>query len=400
MNFLSLIRCFCQLLDTIPPDVSSTQLIITQVVAYYDKCYDWYKTLVKRPQMQVEEEVRYLKTAAVMVEEEDIRNIVLSIWTSSSPEQQAEFFTREVQALIAKTNETHLEPFDIISDRRSVKALCLIYCSMHWLVTQLIQLRRVMPKEDSSHHESSRPRHARKWSQLDPHATEEGTSTYLPMTQETVEAFDRVLASIHALGDTALMTLHVDIRLGVIHMLSRTLRGTYILAQPAQDPDPSILSLNADLVSFADELSTYLPPLARNFVKDGLSFLIDTFLVSSAVHISQGMNENGCRRMQLNILVLSQNLKTIETSSADRSIELERSARFFDLFMEGADSVVEKAKDRGGEGLDGFSLEELKGLLELWYRDGTESTAREVQVKSRRELGDRLLILSECLWNR
>ena len=32
--------------------------------------------------------------------------------------------------LISKTNETPLDPFDIISDRRSVTALCLIYSSM------------------------------------------------------------------------------------------------------------------------------------------------------------------------------------------------------------------------------------------------------------------------------
>lgn len=112
------------------------------------------------------------------------------------------------------------------------------------------------------------------------------------------------------------------------------------------------------------------------------------------------MNEHGCGRMQLNILVLSQNLKSIEPSEQGRSIELDRSARFFDLFMAGADAVVSKARDRGGEGLEGFSLEELKTLVELWYREGTESGTREVQVKSRRELGDKLLVLSECLWNR
>ncbi len=32
--------------------------------------------------------------------------------------------------LIAKTNEKPLDPFDIISDRRSVTALCLMYSSM------------------------------------------------------------------------------------------------------------------------------------------------------------------------------------------------------------------------------------------------------------------------------
>ena len=220
------------------------------------------------------------------------------------------------------------------------------------------------------------------------------------MTQETVEAFDSILASMRALAATALLTLHIDIRLGVIHMLTRTLHAPYLLAQQAQDADPSILSLNADLLSFADNLSTHLNTSAQHFITNGLSLLIDTLLVSNASQITAGMNDHGCSRMHLNILVLSQNLKSIQTNSDGHSNDLDRSTRFYNLFMEGADSIAERAKDRGGEGLEGFDLEELKALVELWYRDGIESGAREVQVKSRRELSDNLLVLSECLWNR
>ena len=37
---------------------------------------------------------------------------------------------QEVKLLIARTNETPVEPYDIVSDRRSVTALCLLYTSM------------------------------------------------------------------------------------------------------------------------------------------------------------------------------------------------------------------------------------------------------------------------------
>ena len=220
------------------------------------------------------------------------------------------------------------------------------------------------------------------------------------MTQETAEAFDSILASMRTLAITALVTLHIDIRLGVIHMLTRTLHAPYLLAQQAQDPDPSILSLNADLLSFADNLATHLDTSAQHFITNGLALLIDTLLVSNAFQITAGMNDHGCSRMQLNISVLSRNLKSIQTSSDGYSNDLARSTHFYNLFMEGADSILERAKDRGGEGLEAYDLEELKALVELWYKDGLESGAREVQVKSRRELGDKLLVLSECLWNR
>lgn len=371
------------------------------MVAYYDRCCEWYKALVKRPQTQVQDEVRFLKTAAAIAEGGEVRNLVESIWTNATSENQEDPIQKEAQMLIAKTNESPLDPFDIISDRRSVTALCLMYSSMQWLAIQIQQLRRIMPERKHSQHDSTKSKHNRQWSQFNSaRSKDENTPVYLPMTQEIVEAFDSILSSIRTLGLTALLTLHIDIRLGVIHMLNRTLHAHYLLAQPAQDPDPSILSLNADLLSFADTVSTHLTTPAQNFITKGLAQLIDTLLVTNASHITSGMNEHGCGRMQLNILVLSQNLKSIEPSADNHSIELERSARFFDLFMEGADSVVEKARDRGGEGLEDFNLEELKALVELWYREGTESGAREVQVKSRRELGDRLLVLSECLWNK
>lgn len=220
------------------------------------------------------------------------------------------------------------------------------------------------------------------------------------MTQETAEAFDSILTSMRTLAITALVTLHIDIRLGVIHMLTRTLHAPYLLAQRAQDPDPSILSLNTDLLSFADNLAIHLDTSAQHFITNGLALLIDTMLVSNAFQITAGMNDHGCSRMQLNISVLSRNLKSIQTSSDDYSNDLAHSTHFYNLFMEGADSILERAKDRGGEGLEAYDLEELKALVELWYKDGLESGAREVQVKSRRELGDKLLVLSECLWNR
>lgn len=288
-----------------------------------------------------------------------------------------------------------------LTNRRGFRGTQLTESMQQWLAIQLQQLRRIVPETSRLHRDSSKPQHTRQLSLLtSPQQIDSNTPAYLPMTQETVEAFDSILASMRTLAVTALLTLHIDIRLGVIHMLTRTLHAPYLLAQRAQDPDPSILSLNTDLLSFADNLSTHLDASAQQFVTNGLGLLIDTLLVSNAFQITAGMNDHGCGRMHLNILVLSQNLKSVQTSGDDHDSELDRSARFYNLFMEGADSIVERAKDHGGEGLEGFDLEELKALVELWYKDSTENGAREVQIKSRRELGDKLLVLSECLWNR
>lgn len=183
-------------------------------------------------------------------------------------------------------------------------------------------------------------------------------------------------------------------------MLTRALRSPYLLPQPAQDPDPTVLTLNADLVSFDDTLTTHLPNREHRFITSNLALFVDSVLVRNAAMVGT-MNRNGCVRMQMNVLVLQQNLKAVE---GEGDVSLSRSARFFEFFMEGAEGVVQRARDassaneHGGNEL-GFSLEEVKVLVELCYSEGLRSSQREVAVQAKRGLSEHLLVLSEVLWN-
>lgn len=247
------------------------------------------------------------------------------------------------------------------------------------------------------------------------------------------------------LATTALLTLQLDVRAGIIHMLTRTLSSPYLLPHSATDPDPSVLTLNTDLLSLDNTLTTHLPDAEHTFIMTGLTKLVDTFLVRNAGRIA-AMNMNGCGRMQLNILVLQQNLKAVETK---REVALSRSTAFFDLFIEGAEGVVARAKLAGqrgvstkqnggdispekekgsegdgqnvgqngvgedskkkeagnvastslGPGLSFFSLEEMKVLLALCYSEGLRSNKREVVVQAKRGLNEHMLALSEFLWD-
>lgn len=76
--------------------------------------------------------------------------------------------------------------------------------------------------------------------------------------------------------------------------------------------------------------------------------------------------------------------------------------------MQGAEKVVQKARDAAASAATevsndvaelGFSLEELKVLVELCYSEGLRSTQREIAVQAKRGMSDHLLVLSEVLWN-
>ena len=280
---------------------------------------------------------------------------------------------------------------------------------------------------------------------------------YLPLNPETASAFDTTLQSLRDLASNALFALHVDIRCGVIHMLTRTMAGPnppatshnsepttpspdantnwwHIINNQPTASSPTVLELNNDLIAFDTNISVYLGPAERWFITSGLARFIDRAFVSCTRHIG-AMNENGALRLQLDVLVLQQNLKNIivmhpdfttneepptSTQSQPESqtpepIALPRSAKFLDWFLEGATQALAYAKDEkelfaadapralaAGNG-EPFTYDELRVLVDLCFSDvlrgprGAES--REDFMAAKKASADALLELNEVMWD-
>lgn len=261
---------------------------------------------------------------------------------------------------------------------------------------------------------------------------------YLPLNPVTATAFDTTLQSLRSLAGTALFTLHIDIRCGVIHMLTKTMTGPE--PQPIRDPvpntpspdlnvnwwhillnqpttaSPTVLQLNNDLIAFDTSVSSYLAPEERWFIASGLARLIDRVFVSCTRYIG-AMNENGALRLQLDVLVLQQNLKNIiidPTGQEPREVvALPRSAKFLDWFLEGAEKALDYAKEEkeayaenGNKtaGIDEpLTYDELKGLVELCFSEilrgprGAEN--REDFMAAKKASAEAMLRLNEVMWD-
>lgn len=172
----------------------------------------------------------------------------------------------------------------------------------------------------------------------------------------------------------------------------------YLLDQEVREPDPQILSLNLELVLFDDTIVRYLRDKEVAFIRTGLGLLINNYLVSNA-RLASPMNAMGCGRMQLNILVLQQNLKNVE-----EGVDLARAANYFALFDGGPDAIVEKAKEDkdkeagSGAAAESFTYDELKALMELCFSEGMSNRERGIASAAKRQLDDKLLGLSEHMW--
>lgn len=220
-------------------------------------------------------------------------------------------------------------------------------------------------------------------------------------------SFDKIVEAYEELAGTVLLTLHAEVRCRIIHSLSISLSpatAPYVLPpdQEIKEPDPEILSLNSELVAYDETLVRFLRRDAEiAFVRTGLGLLVNSYLVANALK-TQPMNQRGCERIQLNILVLQQNLKNVEAG-----VDLTRAADYFSLFTQGPDGIVERAKrdaaaskGEGGEGHGGpkFSYDELKALMELCYSEQLANPERGIAAAAKRQMGEKVLALSEYMW--
>ena len=468
--FMTLIRSFSDMLSSIPQDQMFTQLIINQLVTYYDKCFGFYKAIVSRvattPNLNIS--TLTLKSAAAFAEKGDIRDASVDILQvinkgSSAPE----LITKEVQLLQTATKAAPISSFDIISDPKSVYQLSLLHNSMQWLSAALSQLRHVDSTTTKGHSRNpSKIQNVRRWTLVQnlkaPSQGHAAPLVFLPLNTETVIPFDNTLSSFRTLAQTSLITLHLDIRCGIMHQLSRVLRGPDLLNSPTATTSPGaepvltpsqridsstlppissnaypfvlqtppssasllILQLNSDLISFESNISSYLGPRERRFVLSGLSRLVDKLMVTGADNVLV-MNANGAEKMRVDAMVVQQNLRGLLASVAstsdggqatddlskglgisstdgirDDDALLSSTQQYYTLFLSGPDEIINYIKEAKSSGREvGYTYDELRTLIELCYSEKLRGDDREESVKARKRMGEVLLSLGEGMWD-
>ena len=212
--------------------------------------------------------------------------------------------------------------------------------------------------------------------------------------------FDGIVSSYEELAATALLTLHMEVRCRIVHSLRIALSpdvAPYLLDQEVTEPDPQILSLNSELASLDETVVGYLRDKEIAFFRTGLGLLINNYLVGNA-WMTSPMNEKGCGRMQLNILVLQQNLKNVE-----EGVDLARASNYYSLFEKGADAIISKAKEiqevetgiEPPDPTETFSFDELKALVELSFSERVSNKERGIATAGKRQLEEKLEELNQ-----
>jgi exocyst complex component 4 len=268
VKFFAVITAFCRMLDSLPHDQQFSQLIINQMVTYYDKCCGWYKALVSRAQPNPKTGKR-VKMAAAMTEDGEIKDLVSALLRSNGVETQ-ELINKESALLIKSSDDASINEADILSDRRNISALCLLFTSMRWIAGKAAHLRHISNQAvDSSRRESGRHQKSLRWTLITTAEKQlEAGRVYLPLTPDSAKAFDSVVGSYQDLAETVLHTLHVEIRCHIIYHINRSMDRTFLLNSELNDPDPEVLALNSDVVGFDEEVVSHLQESQQTYASD------------------------------------------------------------------------------------------------------------------------------------
>lgn len=348
VRFFEILEGVCKMLDALPHEQSFSQLVIAQMRSYYDRCYNWSKGLLQRAQMTQDETPR-MRLAADLATKGAVHQTVVDLMSSTDEDKVPVLVADESTALLNQSLERQIEESDLIHDRKALGALCVLHTSMKWLATRSKALEYISPRAvDTANLQSH---HNRRWT-INANLPSAPAHPYLPLDKPTSEQFHGVVFSFSELSSLILRTLHIDLRLHLLHGASTAMRHTYVLNQPYSDPDPAVLALATSIQSYDAQLSVHLLSQQYEFLTAHLDDLANAALIKF-VSLLPAMDQHGNARMQLNVLVLQQALKAVQPSAS-----LERAARFYELGALGKDAIA-------NAGHEGFPEESLSALTKL-----------------------------------
>ncbi|TKA74486.1 hypothetical protein B0A55_06448 [Friedmanniomyces simplex] len=389
VRFYEVLEMVCGMLDALPHEQSFSLLVVREMRGWYERCFGWSKGLLQRVVSGAAgADVQMgIRLAAELATSGEVNEVVIEFLKVEEKERVV-LAEKESALLLQVVKERGVEEADLIRDRKALAALCTLHVSMKWLAARCQGLRWISPRAidmggghhspaDAQHqHQHHHNHHVRRWTsssaQQPGGLPNEPSGAYLPLDPQTATQFDAVLSSFTELSTLILRTLHVDLRLHLLHGVSQALSHSYELGVQTpgpnnhhhnNTPDPSILDLSQALSSYDAVISAGLLPPQYTFLTRDLHVLgNNAFTSASTLTIIKGSTDDaGLARMQLNLLVLQQAIKNLDAEGS-----LAKAAGFWALGEQGCEAIVTRGRK------DGFGAEELGVLVGLCWREGRD----------------------------
>lgn len=187
---------------------------------------------------------------------------------------------------------------------------------------------------------------------------EKTQNVYLTLNLAKIGEFDEVIQTFESIRDQALVALRYDIRLKALYHIGKSYSENFVLETEPADSDQYIGQYNREIYAIGTKITERLTPAENDCVFVGLPiFLTRAFLQGS--EIIQVANQNGIKRILLNIITIQQMLRSV-MKEVDQ-VDFSRASRYFEYFTSSEHELIQRI----AESKDAYTKEELLNLLRL-----------------------------------
>ncbi|KAI5455480.1 exocyst subunit, variant 2 [Naganishia albida] len=360
-DVMSLVNSLCYMLSHTPfQQENYSRLIISIIVRYYQRCSTHYRDLVTSGSYLAGD----LPLAATWAQRDEIVACLEALQNTQDTTSRQELLRQETRIELNMHSGKSVTEKDLIGGRAKMEALSQLYYSIRWLVSQLDRLKVVA-------NDGTSPLAAKTTKRLSLIPTPaSNTSPPLELSTAMAQRFDAILSTYDQLGDLVLFTIRAELRCRLMHYSEVSMsKGNYRIENEADEPDPYILDLTADLGECHAVVASNLPEEDVRFLFCGLGSLADQIMVSTGRYV-RFATQFGVYKIHRNILAIQQTLRNI-TDGAEDAI-LDRAQRYWHLYELGPKAMLEELQNKKPE----FSFDEYNHMLNLQCKVDPKASQR------------------------
>lgn len=288
-----------------------------------------------------------------------------------SPEECAELVEREVELMFRHSNSASgifdIDKDDLLDDE-TFDQVCYLLLTASWVLSWLPQMKKesnFVPHDKIEFNEIERLKY--DWTFLEngrsPTAVAERTqSVFLTLNLQAMQKFDKVVQNFESIRDNALIALRYDLRLKGVYHIGQSFKDNFVLPTEPADADQFIILYNKEIYFIGTKIHDMLSSAEEDCVFVGLPAFINAAFMQGS-ELVRVANKNGIKKILLSIFTLQQMLRSV--MKKEESVDLTKSSRFFEMFTESEQGLLQKIASRKTQ----YSRTQVLNLLRLIYSE-------------------------------
>lgn len=286
------------------------------------------------------------------------------------------YVNKETEMMLLHS-ESNTEIFDMSKDDflddESFNQVCYLLLTVSWILSWLPSMKKesnytIYNDNTDTVRLSTIDKLKHDWSFLENgrssySASDETQHVYLALNSSKINEFNDIMHNFESIRDKTLLALRYDLRAKAIYFLGKSFKGTdWLPTTEPGDSDQYIGQYNKEVFSVDNKLNNVLKDIERDSVFVGLPNFINKLLLQGSALLHK-INNNGIKKVLLNIFTLQQMLKSI--MKQPEKIDFTTSSRYFELFTLKEQQFLSEVKKNEL----GFTRAEYINLARLVYSE-------------------------------